>query len=191
MSADDSFALAMQPPGPRIARPDQQQRKHSIFRDGLHVRIAVFVDEQRCAAENEVDADDERSWHWVAYAGPGRVPVGVVRLVPPPHEGHQHEGGEGGEEEEEHERRPFIKIGRLAVLPAYRGKGLARLLVDTALGWAAEHAVEVGAGWDGLVLIHAQTDVEAMYARLGFKTDESMGRWVEEGIPHVGMWKKL
>ncbi|KAF3481040.1 uncharacterized protein GIQ15_03799 [Arthroderma uncinatum] len=187
-SACHSWTIAFQlPPGPEATQPGSGL-KFPIYNDGLRVRTAVFVDEQRCAPENEVDEDDGRSWHWVAYDG--TVPVGVVRLVPPPHEGHDgHEGPDG--------EQPFVRIGRLAVLPSYRGKGLARTLVDTALGWAAEHAGEVGAAldagsrWNGLTLIHAQTAVEAMYARLGFVTDPGMGRWEEEGIPHIGMWKTV
>ena len=45
--------------------------------------------------------------------------------------------------------------------------------------------------WKGLVLVHAQVDVESMYQRLGFETDDSLGRWDEEGIEHVGMFKRI
>lgn len=46
--------------------------------------------------------------------------------------------------------------------------------------------------WNGLVLVHAQRDVEAWYRSLhGFVTDEDMGVWIEEGIEHVGMWRRL
>ncbi|EGE07009.1 acetyltransferase [Trichophyton equinum CBS 127.97] len=182
----DSFTFSMQPPAPGITSLNSnKQPQYPIFNDGLQVRMTVFVDEQNCDPENEVDADDDRSWHWVVYAGDadgGCKAVGVVRLVPPPHGGHQHQHESG---------KPFVKIGRLAVLPTYRGKGLARRLVEMALEWAAEHKMDVGGGWEGLVLIHAQTDVEAMYARLGFETDKSLGQWDEEGILHVGMWKIL
>lgn len=47
-------------------------------------------------------------------------------------------------------------------------------------------------GWNGLVLVHAQRDVEAWYRSVhGFVTDEDMGVWIEEGIEHVGMWRRL
>lgn len=48
-----------------------------------------------------------------------------------------------------------------------------------------------GNGWNGLVLVHAQTVVESFYKRLGFVTDEGMGRWYEEGIEHLAMWRRL
>ena len=38
-----------------------------ILQDALDIRYRVFVLEQDCAADNEVDEDDGRSWHWVAY----------------------------------------------------------------------------------------------------------------------------
>lgn len=109
---------------------------------------------------------------------------------------------------------PYVKLTRVAVLPEYRGKGIARRLVETAVDWARQHPGELQAAddrvrrdvygdasvspspsanakWKGLVLVHAQVSVEGMYARLGFETDEGMGRWDEEGIEHVGMWMKL
>lgn len=49
-----------------------------------------------------------------------------------------------------------------------------------------------GSGWNGLVLVHAQRNVEGWYRRVGgFVTDEGMGVWMEEGIEHVGMWRRL
>jgi predicted GNAT family N-acyltransferase len=114
---------------------------------------------------------------------------------------------------------PYIKFGRVAVLAAYRGLGLARRLMETGIKWAEENAGEINRAlaevvekeslerkgteaeaeaepvpmpvWKGLALVHAQVDVEKMYGRLGFVTDDSMGTWVEEGIDHVGMWKNL
>ena len=63
---------------------------------------------------------------------------------------------------------------------------------------AAEHRkLELGGGanlddtWKGLVLVHAQVYIEKVWARYGFVRDESMGVWDEEGIDHIGMWKRL
>jgi predicted GNAT family N-acyltransferase len=207
--------------------------------DALAVRLEVFVDEQKCAAEFELDDDDARSWHWVLYdenaVVPGaksavRLPVAVIRVVPPPHAPHEHESGYGdesnvtvngdgavnGSAKYDMKHEPYIKFGRVAVLAAYRGLGLARRLMETGMKWAEENAMEISRAlaevvekerkgteaeaeaepvpvpvWKGLALVHAQVDVEKMYGRLGFVTDESMGTWVEEGIDHVGMWKRL
>lgn len=210
-----------------------------ILHDALSIRIQVFVDEQGCSAENEVDDDDARSWHWVVYTEDNpnedssrksgkekdnkKKAIGTVRLVPPSHpQQHQDEhpgpSGMAGE--------PYVKITRVAVLPAYRGRGIARHLVETAVEWVVhqqqqqqqqhERATQIyqsgqetingasgasgansctqtqgEAEWNGLILVHAQVDVEGLYARLGFWRDEGMGRWLEEGIEHVGMWRRV
>lgn len=92
------------------------------------------------------------------------------------------------------------------------GLGLSRLLIDAALSWvsqnseaiipplspatAEQHRLELGqdpemVAFKGLVLVHAQTTVEKVWTRHGFVKDESMGVWFEEGIAHVGMWKRI
>ncbi len=76
-------------------------------------------------------------------------------------------------------------------MPEARGKGLARGLCEETVGWAARNEEEIGNGWEGLVLVHAQVDVERVWERLGFKTDERLGRWDEERIKHLGMWRQL
>lgn len=148
-----------------------------------------------------------------------RKPIGTIRLVPPPHESHYFVLSPAAAAVFREPPEPYIKLGRIALLPAYRGRGLARTLVKTVLTWASQHAEEIssevkeiGSGseqelrresgekdgekaktedkWKGLVLVHAQLNAEKMYVRLGFVRDESMGTWVEEGIEHVGMWMR-
>lgn len=215
-----------------------------FFNDALAVRLSVFVDEQNCPAEFEIDDDDARSWQWVLYHPKSEsesasasesesrknvVPVGVVRLVPPPHASHEGFVAAFAPADTDTEpaaardvtaagydldHEPYIKFGRVAVLSTHRGNGLARQLMETAMGWAEENAGAITAAfegvcnrereraglepagapaprWKGLALVHAQVEVEGLYKRLGFVTDEGLGRWVEEGIEHVGMWKRL
>jgi predicted GNAT family N-acyltransferase len=45
--------------------------------------------------------------------------------------------------------------------------------------------------WNGLMCVHAQEQVVKAWAKWGFKLDEGMGSWVEEGISHVGMFQRL
>ncbi len=207
----------------------------------MSIREEVFVHEQHVPLENELDADDPRSFHWVVYASVsnvqstsasggkrssegGRVPVGTIRLVPPPHAPHPEpktshvidaelEGSRRGQRRESRGRgEPYVKLGRLATLKPYRNLRLGHLLVTTALEWASAHpddvvpeldpmeweerkvatgALEGGGRWNGLVLVHAQVHLERWWARLGFERDEGMGVWDEEGIDHVGMWKRV
>lgn len=108
----------------------------------------------------------------------------------------------------------YIKIGRLATLAPYRKLGLGRMLLETALEWASKNPQlilpppsaasreaariegrvdvdDVYEAWRGLVLIHAQSNLQKWYIKLGFTLDSSMGEWKEEGIAHVGMWKRI
>jgi predicted GNAT family N-acyltransferase len=150
-----------------------------------------------------------------------RVPVGTIRLVPPPHKGHaEHVGHDVGgetkadtphdEDTHQHPAEPFIKLGRLAVLKPYRRLGLSKLLINAALTWAKDHAADILPPlspadveaariegkeellpWNGLILVHAQTSVQRLWESAGFVKDESMGTWIEEGIEHIGLWKTI
>ncbi|KAI9880257.1 MAG: hypothetical protein M1830_004602 [Pleopsidium flavum] len=221
---------------------EQSSSVPSIFKEAMSIREEVFVHEQHVPLENELDADDPRSFHWVVYASVsstqstpdgrrssegGRVPVGTIRLVPPPHPPHPEPGtshaidnAEGGKPKGEADRKtsmhdgkePYVKLGRLATLKPYRKLGLGSLMINTALEWAGKHpeqimplsnpmareARKLAAGeserderWNGLVLVHAQVVVEKMWAKYGFAKDEGMGVWDEEGIDHVGMWRRV
>ncbi|RAO67726.1 uncharacterized protein BHQ10_003738 [Talaromyces amestolkiae] len=206
-----------------------------VFSHAMHVRDAVFVQEQRCRAEEEIDDDDARSWGWVVYAHPtppnhqedgeegteGGQAVGTIRLVPPPHVSHSHltnptnstasdvPSGEEGAREYDYSHEAYIKITRVAVLPAFRGYGVSRLLMRTVEDWARQNKAVIDqmyslvaaadrkeertkeGWWNGLIGLHAQVQVERMYASMGYETDDSMGRWDEEGIEHVGMFKRV
>jgi len=190
MAPKPNFRTEIQnPPGKDIVWPTttpDDHRNPEVFRDAMRVRETVFCDEQHCSLENELDEDDSKSWHWVVYSeGKDSRPVGVIRLVPPPHPPHPAGNSDRGDE------KPYVKITRLAVLSEYRKHGVGRLLVGTALDWAAHNASEVGNGWGGLVLIHAQVAVEKVWERMGFVTDPSLGQWEEEGIMHLGMWRTI
>ncbi|KAL1967413.1 hypothetical protein VTN77DRAFT_3198 [Rasamsonia byssochlamydoides] len=246
--SSSSNPVVLEYPTPDNPRPSSNP---PVFTDAMIVRDKVFVQEQGCSAEAEIDADDLRSWHWVVYASPLRqhistttttsttqngtapaqepseeeeaIPVGVIRLVPPPHAPHDilhHPELAGSLPKYDLDHEPYIKITRVAVLPEFRGYGLSRVLMDTAQDWAAQHPEEINAAyarevaslqdadkraandaktaemtrgkeWTGLVILHAQVQVEKMYERFGYETDKSMGVWDEEGIDHVGMFRRL
>ena len=104
----------------------------------------MFVEEQGCAAENEVDGDDGGSWHWVVYAlpegsahgengdgdggedrgdGNGEA-IGVIRLVPPTGTTTAHHPDNANADttadattSASGNSEPHIKLARLAVLP--------------------------------------------------------------------------
>ena len=176
----------------------------------------MFCEEQGCSVENEIDADDARSWHFVAYTEVGK-PLAVLRVVPPPFEHHDHNKQKQQRQldpkynlplEPQHSPKeslasPYVKLGRFATLAPYRGKRIGQALVAYTFAFLQAHASDVlPAGspggldvWTGTmnmnILIHAQEGVIGMWGKLGFEVDEEMGRWVEERIVHVGMWKSL
>lgn len=253
--ASDPIFIRIPPPGPlvqQIRKSTSISRGSSVPTDNrlllsaaLSVRFSVFVHEQRCSAENEVDADDARSWHWVAFATPkdhlsksvngslemmeienrnygtreatgdGIVAAAAIRLVPVSSPVASLDGDGSHKEQVEGPRHgpttmwdgqePYIKLGRLATLTSHRGLSLGSRLVAMALEWADTHReilrrTEVvdeekregtGDGWDGLILVHAQKGVQGFWTKVGFCKDEGMGEWWEEGIKHVGMWKRL
>ncbi|KAF4126330.1 Acetyltransferase (GNAT) family [Geosmithia morbida] len=107
-------------------------------------------------------------------------------------------------------REPYVKLGRLAVSKEFRGHRLAGLLVNTVLNWLKANPTyfnpsikelgleNIGATserdipkWKGLVCAHAQERAVRAWSKWGFQVDEGMGRWYEEGIPHVGMFQRL
>ena len=320
MSFGAEFLTQLPPPGSNLAHYDRT-KPHTdqninptnnipqTFLDVMSIREDVFVNEQKVPIENEYDADDPRSFHWVTYASvskPSRasvsgdltpvdssrttkeedrrrsmptsqkLPVGTVRLVPPPHPPHpapnsRHKidnaeavsparpaettaqaGSVLQDPHQPHEvpgvgmikpDEPFVKIGRIAVLQPYRRLGMGKMLLEAALEWAAEHPEDVvprastamerernrehmrqnsdtsasppaatqsvggthdvddwtlGSApvidqgpWKGLVLVHAQKHLERSYARWGFVRDEALGVWDEEGIDHIGMWRRV
>jgi predicted GNAT family N-acyltransferase len=121
------------------------------------VRRAVFVDEQGVPEDLEWDTDDAGAVHLLAVDVEGQA-IGCARLLP---DGH---------------------IGRMAVLPAWRGRGVGRALLAAALDAALARG-------HALVQLSAQTHAAAFYARAGFV---AVGAEYEEaGIPHVVMHKEL
>lgn len=107
-------------------------------------------------------------------------------------------------------KEPYIKLGRIAVLKEFRGLGIAKLLANAPLVWATQNPTffnpsitsmgmeKMGASsldeipvWKGLMCVHSQEQVAKAWAKWGFELDEGMGTWVEEGINHVGMFRRL
>ena len=100
------------------------------------VREPVFVEEQGVPLEMEWDDDDIMAFHLVALDSQ-QQPVGTARLL-----------GNG-------------QIGRMAVLPAWRGKGIGTALLDRLLAQAQADGMQK-------LFLHAQADAQAFYSRAGF-----------------------
>ncbi len=120
------------------------------------VRGAVFIEEQGVPADIERDGLDSECQHLLAIdsANAPPRPVGAVRLMP-----------DG-------------RIGRMAVLPAYRGQGIGTLLLLGIVNVARS------AGFKRLTL-HAQVHALNFYSTHGFMP---VGEdFIEGGINHRTM----
>ena len=117
------------------------------------VRRAVFIVEQGVPEHEEWDCADAGCRHVLARTAK-RDAVGTGRL------------------------EPTGKIGRVAVLPQYRGSGVGSAIVS--------HLVNLASGL-GLtrVYLHAQTTALGFYERLGFRVEGP--EFDEVGIPHRRM----
>ena len=121
------------------------------------LRRTVFIDEQGVPEALEWDADDAGSLHFLVVDRSGQA-IACARLLP---DGH---------------------LGRMAVLPAWRGHGVGRALLA-----AAQNAAQ--ACGRARVRLSAQTHAADFYVRAGFV---AVGEEYEEaGIPHVAMQKNL
>lgn len=117
------------------------------------VRESVFIVEQGVPSALERDANDADSRHVLAWDASGRA-VGTGRLLP---DGH---------------------IGRMAVLPAWRGQGMGRALLERLL----DEAAAIGMGQ---LVLNAQLPACGFYRRFGFV--EEGEEFIEAGIRHRTM----
>ncbi|MFM9968809.1 MAG: GNAT family N-acetyltransferase [Burkholderiales bacterium] len=121
--------------------------------DARVVRYAVFVVEQQVPVDLEWDEWDARSDHVLAKDAQGN-PIGTARLLPNGH------------------------LGRMAVMAAWRGKGVGGALARALLRRADDLAM-------ARVVLHAQTHAAGFYRKLGFA--EFGDRFEEAGIAHIAM----
>ena len=161
------------------------------FIDAMEVRAQVFVDEQKIPLEKEMDEDDQRSFHWVAYASVSdkggrkasgsrgaedekakahrrtststKVPIGTIRVVPPRHGPHPNDVQRTAMHDGV---ESYVKFSRLAVVPEFRKTGISSLLFSTALAFVRERPDELMPSQNPLEMLRQQAD---RGANLGFK----------------------
>ena len=117
------------------------------------VRHGVFIKEQGIPAVLEWDGVDSDCRHILVRDAAGQA-IATGRLMP-----------DG-------------RIGRMAVLKAWRGRGIGRLMLSRLIELAA------ACGY-ARVYLHARQDAAGFYRAAGFR--ESGETFTEAGIPHVTM----
>lgn len=129
-----------------------------LLYDLLALREAIFVVEQKCIYQ-ELDGLDKTADHLLVMQNENVV--ACLRVLPP---------GVAGDR---------VRIGRVAVSPDWRKRGLARLMVQNAI-------VKIRNDYPSpSICLDAQTYLQDFYLSMGFKVcgDE----FLEDGIPHVPM----
>ena len=122
------------------------------------IRFQVFVHEQNVPAEIECDNRDGICQHVLIVDGERPIATGRIDF------------------------QSGNKLGRIAVLPEYRGQGIGKRVVQELERIARQQGVSD-------VWLHGQTNVVGFYERLGY---QSVGpKFEEAGIPHRKMTKTL
>ena len=117
------------------------------------IRRRVFIEEQSVPEALEWDGLDENAVHVLASDNANR-PIGCARLLP-----------QG-------------KIGRMAVLPEWRGSGVGRTMLETLVALARAQRLSE-------VRLSAQTHAIPFYEQAGFRVCSEI--YDDAGIPHRDM----
>ena len=120
------------------------------------VRTVVFIQEQQVTPEFEWDEIDSTAVHLLAMHD--SKAIGCLRII-------HHE-----------------KIGRMAVLKPWRGKGVGNMLLIKAIEICRQHG-------STQIVLSAQTHAINFYQQAGFEI--TSGEYTDMHIPHVDMCLKL
>lgn len=126
------------------------------YTDPIRIRIRVFVEEQ--GFQQEIDGLDDDTWHLVLYDDD--KPMATARAFL--------------------EENGLCKIGRVAVLPEYRGRHLGEELMRCM----EEKMRELGARQ---FKVSAQVRASGFYRKLGYAAHGP--EYLDEYCPHVDMYK--
>lgn len=120
------------------------------------IRQAVFIEEQRVPPELEWDDTDEIADHFLAVL-PDNTPIATGRMF--------------------NTLDDTAHIGRMAVLPQHRGKGIGEAML--------RHLMSEATGQVRDIHLSAQDHAVPFYQRSGFHV--CTGPYDDAGIPHYGM----
>lgn len=138
-----------------IIKTDWQSHRHLL----QNLREEVFIREQQISAADEWDDQDNTATHYLVYNE--QQAIACARMIR-----HEEQG----------------KIGRVAVLPAFRRRQIATQLLQFIIKDAQA---------SGLQALHldAQIQVLDLYAKLGFAAEGET--FLDAGIKHKKMTLKL
>ena len=132
------------------------------------IRQQVFVQEQKVPAELEWDGLDEAAYHVLAEVNSNdealaskKCPIGTARIIINNKQAH---------------------IGRMAVLPEWRGKGVGSKILQCCID---ECKKPIGKKSIEAIVLNAQVYVTQFYQKAGFKITSE--EFLDAGIPHQQM----
>lgn len=127
--------------------------------EALRIRHAVFTKEQGIDQKLDRDGLDKKATHIIARCS-GKA-VGTMRII---------------------FYNQKAKLERLAVLKAYRGCGIGKIITKYAIRYCKRKSVKE-------ITLHAQFYLYDFYGKLGFRKKGS--KFLEAGIEHIEMVMKL
>lgn len=139
--------------GFRVRMADWEREREAM----RAIRTPVFIQEQQVPQQIEWDEMDPLCVHALAVDTDG-TPIGTGRMAP-----------DG-------------KIGRMAVLEDWRGKGVGAAILDFLIACAQERGIKD-------CRLHAQCHAMDFYLQHGFEADGE--EFMEAGIPHMRMHRSL
>ncbi|MGM8885514.1 GNAT family N-acetyltransferase [Psychrobacter sp. 1U2] len=140
----------------------------------LKARSQVFVVEQNCAYQ-DMDELDFDCLHLVAHQNESLV--GYCRIIPPEYNTLR---SNLGVTDDDQLNTAMSAIGRVLVVSAYRGQGLARQIMTQAIAHCRKKY-----GKKRPIIISAQTYLLSFYQSLGFVPEGDY--YLEDSIEHVNM----
>ncbi|MBD2783722.1 GNAT family N-acetyltransferase [Xenorhabdus sp. DI] len=127
-----------------------------LIQQAFTIRKQVFADEQGFSAEIDIDEYDDIALHVVIFDD-GK-PVGVLRAILMDNS--------------------VLKVGRVAVLKDYRGRGVGRNVMEFIEDYARNNSITA-------INLSSQCHAQPFYASLGYQAHGEI--YLEEGAEHIFM----
>ncbi len=179
-------------PSEHLARSklDLSKNKQDMFLEGpLYVRWKIFVEEQGAKEETEIDEHDPVSVHisLIETVDGEDCIIGSVRLLPVYAPVYSEKGP--FQPTPDNNKCYFGKLGRMAILPEFRGRQLGKDLVKACEDYTKQHFRS------DKIILDAQKDKVGWYTKQGYIIDDTVPEWTlhryRVAKDHVRMYKIL
>lgn len=133
----------------------------AVYYDALNIRQSVFVEEQGVDPQREMDQLDDDRIHIVGYIE--EEPIVTARFYI---------------KKDKSSNISLLKIERVAVLKAYRGKGWGKQLIEEIIHYAKKQGID-------RLALSSQEYVMKFYQHFGFICVSDV--YLDAGIAHYDM----